>query len=60
MYDYAVDKTLIIYERWILPQPWHHPSGKDRVSIKELKLREFRERRKLLNPYQKEQLIASA
>ena len=55
-----MDKTLIFYERWILPQPWQHPSGKDRVSIKELKLREFRERRKLLNPYQKEQLIASA
>jgi hypothetical protein len=30
------------------------------LSIKEMKLREFRERRKLLNPYQKEQLIASA
>ena len=50
----AVDYTLKFYERWVLPQPWHLPAAKERVSLKELKLREFRERKKLLNPYQKE------
>jgi hypothetical protein len=50
-YDLAVDYTLRFYERWILPQPWHHSTAKDRISLRELKLKEFRERRKLLNPY---------
>ena len=30
------------------------------LSIKELKLREFRDRKTLLNPYQKEQLISAS
>ena len=55
LYDLSVDKTLKFYERWVLPQEWWHGhSETTRVSIKELKLREFRDRKKLLNPYQKE------
>jgi hypothetical protein len=59
IYDGSVDLTLRFYERYMLPQGWWHGMGPEgRVSIKELKIREFRDRKKLLNPYQKEQLIA--
>jgi hypothetical protein len=41
--------TLRFYERWILPQDTMN--GVPRVSLREIKLREFRDRKKLLNPY---------
>ena len=59
LYDKSVSAALMFYERWVLPQSWW--SGSDqRVSIRELKLREFRERKALLNPYKREQLISSS
>jgi hypothetical protein len=55
LYDKSVDLTLHFYERWVLPQEWWHGMGPSkRPSIKELKLREFRDRKKLLNPYTKD------
>lgn len=61
VYDKSVDMTLRFYERYMLPQGWWHGmSPEGRVGIKELKLREFRDRKKLLNPYQKEQLLAQS
>ena len=55
LYDASVAGALWFYERWVLPQGWW---AVQRVGIRELKLREFRERRALLNPYKREQLIA--
>lgn len=61
VYDKSVDYTLHFYERYFLPQAWWNGMGPDkRLSIKELKLREFRDRKTLLNPYQKEQLISAS
>jgi len=61
LYDKSVDLTLRFYERWVLPQSWWNNYGPEqRVSLKELKLREFRDRKALLNPYKRDQLISSA
>ena len=53
-YDKAVDFTLRFYERYVLPRGEWWAEADKRVSLRELKVREFRDRRKLLNPYQKE------
>lgn len=52
-YDKAVSVTLKLYEKWILP-----PNQK--ISLKELKLQEYRDRKKLLHPYQKEELLSKS
>ena len=52
LYNTSVNCTLYLYERWILPQT--NIDGGKRISLREIKLREFRDRKKLLNPYQKE------
>jgi hypothetical protein len=50
LYDKAVDITLKFYESVVLP-PGHN------VSLKNLKLKEYRDRKKLLHPYERETLI---
>ena len=52
LYEYSVQQTLKVYENWVLPRT--NLDGVKRVSLREVKLREFRDRKKLLNPYQKE------
>ena len=47
LYDKAVLKTLNVYEKWFLPP------NKNRKSLIDIKKDEFRDRKKLLNPYQK-------
>lgn len=54
LYDKAVDVSLKFYEKYVLP------SGGQKLSLRELKLQEFRDRKKLLNPYQKEELLRNA
>jgi len=49
-----VQKTIHLYESYILP-----PHSK-RVSLLDIKKQEFRERKKLLNPILKEQLLDSS
>lgn len=44
LYDKAVEKTLKYYERWVLPKG-------QLTSLRDIKLKEFNDRRKLLNPY---------
>lgn len=51
LYNLSVDYTLKFYERYVLPQPSKWAAAKDRVGLREIKLREFRDRKKLLNPY---------
>ena len=53
LYEKSVNLTLRVYENWILP-----PGVK--TSLKDTKLKEFRDRRKLLNPYQRDQIITSS
>ena len=48
----AVNLVLRFYEAWIIPP--------QRVSLIELKRREFRDRKLLLNPYKKEEVIVRA
>ena len=61
LYDRAVARTLAIYENWILPDPAEHGFARTtRISLREAKLREFREKKKLLHPYEREQLLDSA
>ena len=50
-YKLAVDKTLGIYEKYVLPE------NRKRKSLLELKTEEFNDRKRLLNPYQKEMLL---
>lgn len=52
LYEFSVEQTLKVYEKWILPRT--NLDGGKRISLKEIKLREFRDRKKMLNPYQKE------
>ena len=61
LYDSAVARTLYFYENWILPCP--KESGfhrQTRISLHEAKMIEFKEKKKLLNPYDKELLLDSA
>ena len=44
IYDKSVDVTLKFYESWIIPKG-------QTISLRDLKLKEFNDRRKLLNPY---------
>lgn len=53
-YDKAVSRTLVWYESWVLPK---HSS---RMSLRDLKLQEFRERKQLLNPITSQSLIEAA
>jgi len=46
VYDKAVAITLRIYESWVIPP--------QKRSLKDVKLQEFRDRKKLLNPYTKD------
>ena len=60
-YDAAVAKTLHFYEGWILPCPKMDGFQKQtRISLREAKLREFREKKKLLNPYERDMLLESS
>ena len=60
-YDAAVAKTLLFYESWILPCPKMDGFQKQtRISLREAKLREFREKKKLLNPYERDMLLDSS
>ncbi len=55
LYDASVAQTLKLYERYVLPQEWWHGMNESkRISLRELKVKEFRDRKKLLNPYQKD------
>eukprot|EP00347_Sterkiella_histriomuscorum_P008809 403343668 len=53
-YDKAVDLTLKFYEKWVLPQ------DVKLGSLRDIKNKEFLVRRKLLNAYQKDQLLQSS
>ena len=44
IYDKAVAVTLNFYEKYVLPQD-------QTQSLRQLKLQEFRDRKKMLNPY---------
>ena len=61
LYRRAVNSTLRFYESWILPDMktggW---VAKSRLSLKEAKLAEFRLKKKLLNPYERDLLLDSA
>ena len=60
-YDTAVARTLQLYENWILPCPKTGGfQAQTRVSLREAKLREFREKKSLLNPYERDALIGSS
>ena len=50
LYAKSVNVTLNFYEKYVLPKGL-------KESLKDIKLKEFRERKKLLNPYQRDQLI---
>ena len=57
-YNKAIGFTIRYYEKWILPDIEKSGfSGPSLPSLRELKLREFRERKKLLNPYEKDILV---
>jgi len=43
LYAFSVEMTLRFYERWILPQ--ETMNGSPRISLKEIKLKEFRDRK---------------
>jgi hypothetical protein len=62
LYDRAVLKTLFFYETWVLPDndTYGWPKDQHRLSLREAKLKEFRERKALLNPYDKEKLLEAA
>ena len=49
-YSSAINKTLWVYENYFLPRELN----KNRVSLVDLKKQEFNDRKKMLNPYQKE------
>lgn len=53
-YDKAVARTLVWYETWVLPP------HSNRMTLRELKLQEFRERKQLLNPITSQALIEAA
>ena len=60
-YDAAVARTLNFYESWVLPCPKEGGFLKQkRISLREAKLREFREKKQLLNPYEKISMLESA
>ena len=44
IYNFAVNRTLHLYENYVLPQ------NNKRISLLEMKRAEFRERKLLLNP----------
>ena len=61
LYDRAVNATLHLYESWILPCPVTYGFQSTKlISLREAKLIEFRERKKLLNPYERPMLLESA
>ena len=60
-YDKAVLRALYVYEGWILPDMKNGGfTSTSRQSLYQTKLKEFRERKKLLNPYSREQMIEGA
>lgn len=61
-YNRAVQKTLDFYEKWVLPdnETYGFPAENRRMSIREAKLKEFRKRKALLNPYEKNKLLENA
>jgi hypothetical protein len=58
-YQYMLQKTLHLYEHYVLPREIIHPNGlthfnkKKRTSLLQLKRQEFKDRKRMLNPYQK-------
>jgi len=54
LYDKTLSRTLSFYETWVLPK------SSSRKSLREVKMEEFRERKKLLNPYERPLLLDSA
>ena len=61
LYDKAVSRTLALYETWVLPCPISHGFQNSKIiTLREAKLIEFRERKKLLNPYERPLLIDGA
>ena len=62
LYDRAVLKTLGLYEKWILPENdmYGFPSNRKLISLREAKLREFKERKNLLHPYEGPKLLENA
>ena len=61
-YDRAVLRTLNFYEKWILPDNdmYGWPKENRRISLREAKLKEFRIRRALMNPYDKTRLLETS
>jgi hypothetical protein len=60
-YDAAVGKTLAFYETWVIPCPKQGGFEREyRISLHEAKLREFREKKQLLNPYERTLLLDGA
>ncbi len=61
LYDKTVYRTLTLYENWILPDMANGGFlNTSRMTLKQAKLREFREKKKLLNPYERDMIISAA
>ena len=61
VYDRSVFRVLNFYESWILPDMKTGGfNATYRPTLKQIKLKEFRERKKLLNPYSREQMVDGA
>lgn len=54
VYNWAVLRTLNFYETYMLPK------DPKRISLLQIKQKEFQDRKKLLNPYQKNLLVQEA
>lgn len=50
VHSYLIDKVLNFYEKWVIP-----PNS---VSLRQLKLQEFEDRKRLLHPYERDKVIS--
>ena len=58
LYKGAINLTLRFYESWILPSSVvRQDFGKGLESLHTIKLKEFRERKALLNPYTQQKML---
>ena len=57
VYDKAVRLTLSLYEGWILPSSFIRNDLRPLKDLRQAKIDEFDERKKLLNPYLKEKML---
>ena len=57
IYDKSVRLTLRFYEGWILPSGGQHDYFRSLKSLQQVKIDEFNEKKKLLNPYSKQKML---